>query len=369
MIYLDHNATTFYSPSVRKFVQEQMVDLWANPSSEHALGSALGDEIKLIRAEIAEFLDCSSKGLIFTSGATESINTVLSPDNLRSLGVKNIISSKMEHHATLDRLKYLEKHGFKVHFLNNDENGNLDLFQLDRLLASGSKSLVSLLFANNETGVINPIRKISEIVRKNGQLINIDGVQALGKINFSLDDLDVDFMSFSGHKIGAFKGIGLLYSADIKSLSPLFHGGGQERGYRPGTLNYPGIKSLQLALRDLKSWDLEKMRGLKSFLETKLEEDIKGMIVCKSSERLPNTSSIFFEGRNNRELLNQLSRNQIYVSTGSACSSGSFEPSHVIRALGKSNKFANSCLRISFGNQTIKEELNKFVSQLSFILG
>jgi cysteine desulfurase len=248
MIYLDHNATTFYSPSVRKFVQDEMLDLWANPSSEHALGAELSDKIKLMRADIGESLGCSAKGLVFTSGATESINTVLSLDNLENLGVKRIVSSPMEHHATLDRLKHLSKKGFEIEFLRNDENGILDLEGLDKLLSVGTKTLVTLLFANNETGAINPIKEIGSIVRKYDHLFHVDGVQALGKIKFSLEDLDVDFMSFSGHKIGAFKGIGLLYAADIKSLSPLLHGGGQERGYRPGTINFPSIKSFHLAI-------------------------------------------------------------------------------------------------------------------------
>lgn len=367
MIYLDHNATSPYSVSVKNFIKNEMIDAWANPSSEHAEGGKLANEIKLIRSEIADALDCSSKSLIFNSGATESINTVLSEDNLSSFGVKRIISSAMEHHATLDRLKYLESKGWEVAYVENDREGRINRDHLKNLLQDPRKALLTILYANNETGVINPIKEFANDVHSAEHLIHVDAVQALGKIKLSLSDLDADFASFSGHKIGALKGIGCLYVSDIKSFKPILHGGGQERGYRPGTLNYSAIKSFMLALKDVMTIDLERMHEIR----VKLEKELKGIgidINCESSERLPNTTSIMIPNHVGREILYQLSRKNIYVSTGSACSSGSFEPSHVLKSLGLSKDEANSCLRISFGFNPVYEEMHELITSLTEIV-
>jgi cysteine desulfurase len=366
MIYLDYNATSPYSPGVKQFIQGEMVEKWMNPSSEYIEGAELANEISAVRAEIAEYLDCSTRGLIFTSGATESINTVLSVGHLERLGVRRIVSSRMEHQATLDRLKHLEERGIEVQFIDNDGNGLLNLGHLEHLLA-GEKSLVSLLFANNETGVINPVKEICELVHSKGHLVHIDAVQALGKIRFSLSDLDVDFASFSGHKIGSLKGVGLLYVQNIKTFAPLLHGGGQERGFRPGTMNFAAIKSLGLAVADTSKNDPAQLEELRGYLEHLLKK-IPGVIInCESSPRLCNTVSIRLKQHNASEVLQQLTRQGIRVSTGSACSSGSFEPSHVMKALGLSKTDAQSCLRVSMGFLNSRSEIEILSRRLESI--
>lgn len=367
MIYLDHNATSPYSESVKKFIREEMVHSWANPSSEHALGAVLGDEISLIRSTVAEILGCSSRGLVFNSGATESINTILSEDNLNAFGVKRIISSAMEHHATLDRLKYLESRGWSVVYVENNREGQINREHLITLLQDSPKALVSILFANNETGVINPIKDFSQLANERGHLIHVDAVQALGKIRFSLNDLDVDFASFSGHKIGSLKGVGILYVKDIKKLKPIIHGGGQERGYRPGTLNYSGIKSLKLAMDDINESAFEKMLQARRHLENELKS-FGCLINCENTERLPNTISVMIPHNSGREILFQLSRKNIHVSTGSACSSGSFEPSHVLTALGFTKNESSSCIRTSLGAITSQEDIIDFCKNFEEII-
>lgn len=364
MIYLDHNATSPYAESVKEFIQEEMVNKWANPSSEYVEGAVLSDEIKLIRAQIADGLGCSPKGLIFTSGATESINTVLSQANLKKLGVTNIVSSSLEHHATLDRLKFLETEGFKIHWIENDQEGRLNLTQIENCATNLGHCLFTFLYVNNEIGTINPIKEISSIVRKHGHLVHIDAVQALGKLRLNLEEIDVDFASFSGHKIGAFKGIGLLYCSEIKNLVPLVHGGGQERGYRPGTLNYAGIKSFELALNDAKKWDLEKIQANRDYLEKKIKDLGEVSINATLNQRVCNTSNIALKGKSSKEILSQLSRKDIFISTGSACSSGSFEPSHVIKALGFDKQYASSCIRVSISNSTTKEDIETLIENL-----
>jgi cysteine desulfurase len=274
----------------------------------------------------------------------------------------------MEHHATLDRLHYLKSKGFHVDLVKNDQNGQIDLENLKSLM-KGDKALLSFVHANNETGVINPIKELTRIAHEHGHLVHIDGVQALGKIEVNLDDLDLDFASYSGHKIGSLKGVGLLYIKDIKTFKPLFHGGGQERGFRPGTYNFASIKSLGIALNGISPDSSIKIRKLKEMLEDQLKQ--LGSFIeinCFASERLPNTISVKMKGFNSREILMQLARKGICISTGSACSSGSFEPSHVMLALGYSKEQANSCFRISLGITNTEEDLRAFISVLTEIL-
>lgn len=364
MIYLDYNATAPLSESVQEYVKNQMVNDWANPSSEHDAGYILNQKIKKDRAVIAEFLGVSTKGLFFTSGATESINTVLSVDTLKKNGIDTIISSRLEHHATLHRLKYLEKQGFKIEYVGNSNQGIIDFSELENKLASNKgKALASFLYVNNETGTITDVKKVVELCHENDCLVHLDAVQALGKLQFDLDDIDPDFASFSGHKIGALKGIGLLYCSDVKKVSPYIYGGGQESGIRPGTSNYPAIHSFRLAIDDV-DWDknveLEKLRDEFEKEYLALNSDFR--INASDSPRVGNTSNIYLGGREAREVLLKLSREKIYVSTGSACSSGSIEPSHVIQELGFEKEVAKSSLRLSFGSHLICKSL---IEQLS----
>lgn len=368
MIYFDNNATLEYSPIVKHFIQNEMLEKWANPSSEYEIGRLLADEIQLIRRDIAEFLSISSKEVVFTSGATESINSVLSLENLKLQGISRVVTSHLEHHATLDRVKFLEKNGIKVQFVSNDEEGNLNIEEITDLVTSSEKTIFSFLFVNNEIGTINDIELISKIIEQTNHQLHIDASQALGKLKFDLSKIEYNYVSFSGHKIGSLKGIGLLIIKDIKNFQPLLHGGGQERGLRPGTINFSVIKTLKLAIDDTEKWNLKHIQELRDYFEKKVIEISGIKINATKSSRVCNTSNIYCGGTNSREVVMQLSRLGMYVSTGSACSSGSFEPSHVITALGKSKDYANSCMRVSFSASNTKEEVDEFVYHLRKIL-
>ncbi|WP_412463321.1 cysteine desulfurase family protein [Halobacteriovorax sp. RT-2-6] len=368
MIYLDYNATAPYSDSVKDYISNTMINDWANPSSEHDAGYALTIKIKEARSNIAEYLDISTKNLFFTSGATESINNVLSSQNLISNNIKRIITSKMEHHATLDTVKKREEEGFEVHYINNDKHGALDLLELEEFLQDGKPTLVSLLYVNNETGVINDISEVSKLCRTNNALLHVDAVQALGKIKFSLDDLDVDFASFAGHKIGAMKGVGLLYIANLKKFSPNQTGGGQEKRIRPGTYNLPAIESFALALKDIKTESYDKLISLSSQTTEYIKNNTSIVINCEQSIRSPNTFNLYLRGTDSRTVMLNLSRSDIMLSTGSACSSGSYEPSHVIKALGYDREYASSCLRLSFGTNSRIEDIKLALDRINSFL-
>jgi cysteine desulfurase len=332
---------------------------WANPSSEHDAGYELYNKIRDSRQVISDFLDCSTREIFFTSGATESINTILSESFLRKNRIKTIITSRLEHHATLDCLKSLAKNGFETFYISNNSDGIYDLEDLERHCRSNPNSLVSLLYVNNETGVINDIREASQIAKRNNCLIHVDAVQALGKLEHSVFDLDVDFASYSGHKIGSFKGVGVLYARDEKKLSPLLHGGGQERSYRPGTYNFPAIRSLELAVKDIDFNLINQQSEIRAQFENQFLDEIQGCIVVgNNAPRVYNTSNLFFRDANARSLLLNLSREGVFVSTGSACSSGSIEPSHVLINMGMDKSDASACLRFSIGVNTSLEELN-----------
>ena len=222
MIYLDYNSTAPYSSNVVRYLRENMADQWGNASSEHEIGYHLVGQIKNDRSLIADFLDCSTKKILFTAGATESINSVLSPINLNAYGLKKIITSPLEHHATLSCCERLKKNGTEIFYVGNDESGKIDLTNLKNLCEKHQNSLISLAFINNETGVIFPVEEIIQIAHDFKCLVHLDSVQALGKYHFSLDDLDVDFASFSGHKIGSFNSIGLLLCKTSGKISTLY---------------------------------------------------------------------------------------------------------------------------------------------------
>lgn len=368
-MYFDYNATAPYSPSVIKFLETDAKNTWPNASSAYALSRPLDDDISSIRRSIAEFLDCSPKELLFTSGATESTNLVLSRENLEGLGVKTIITSKLEHHATLDKCKFLAEYGFNIRYVNNDDDGVYDLNHLEILLKKNPTSLVSLLYVNNETGVINDVIKISRLVREYNSYLHLDAVQALGKTPHSLFDIDPHFVSYSGHKIGSLKGIGLLFVSGQVNFSSLLKGGGQELGLRPGTYNYLGIKSLGLSISDINLNELNNLVIFRTNFENKLLKlNSKIKINGSDESRVFNTINFYCGGLDSREILLKLSANHIQVSTGSACTAGSVEPSHVIQAMGKSRDYARSCLRISYSLGISKIDVDNFLDVLSSIL-
>ena len=385
MIYFDHNSTAPYSPSVREFLSDRgFLESWYNPSSIYPQAQILDQNIKESRRVISEHLNCSPKDLFFTSGGTESINTILSAETLKLNNISRIISSELEHHATLRKIEHLIGFFYPNHLkpqnqiqyipiLSNDQ-GEIRLDKLEEKCFKHPYSLVSLLSANNETGVITNIPAVSKIARKSKCLVHVDAVQSLGKEFIDLEKWDVDFASFSGHKIGAMKGVGLLYAR--KPFAPLLSGGGQERHLRAGTYNYPAIQSFKLAVQDI---DLNKMEYVKNlrdrFEELLLPKNSMESFVspfkvnCQQALRLPNTSNIYCGGIiSNQAILLDLAQKGIGVSAGSACSAGSALPSHVMTqialCMARPKDYANSCIRVSLSHSNTKEEVDFLVSSL-----
>ena len=385
LIYFDHNSTAPYSPSVRKFLSDGgFLENWHNPSSIYPQAQVLAQEIKESRRVISEHLNCSPKNLFFTSGGTESINTILSAETLKLNNISRIISSELEHHATLKKIEHLIGLYYPNHLkpqnpiqyipiLSNDQ-GEIRLDQLEEKCKKYLGSLVSLLSANNETGVITNIPAVSKIARKYHCLVHVDAVQSLGKELIDLEKWDVDFASFSGHKIGSIKGVGLLYAR--KPFAPLLSGGGQERHLRAGTYNHLAIKTFQLAVEDIDLNKMEYVKNLRDYFEelllskNSMESSVSPFKVnCQKALRLPNTSNIYCGGIiSNQAILLDLAQKGIGASVGSACSAGSALPSHVMTQIAfcmdKPKDYANSCIRVSLSYSNIKEEVEFLVSAL-----
>ena len=406
LIYFDHNSTAPYSSSVKKYLEEGISKDWYNPSSVYPTAQILHQKIRECRDFIANYLNCSPKHLFFTSGGTESINTILSLETLLLNQLSHvIITSHLEHHATLKKIDYLSnnqnnhnypklKQKTKPVWINNNEQGEINLEHLETICSQHPHSLLSFLSANNETGVITDIQSISKIARKYKCLIHVDAVQSLGKMPVDLEKWDVDFASFSGHKIGAMKGIGLLYAK--KPFTPLMYGGGQERSLRPGTHNYPAIQSFKLAVQDIDLNKQEYVKQLRDYFENHLlslsnsykevnnnrtlqktveykQTDVPFKINCKKTNRLSNTSNIYLRGVSNQAILLYLAQKGICISTGSACNTGSPEPSHVITALDicdgiSPRNYAQSCIRISLSSSNTKQEIDFLTSSLKELI-
>ena len=395
MIYFDHNSTAPYSPSVRSYLENGILEDWYNPSSVYSQAQTLHKKIRECRKFIADYLNCSSKNLFFTSGGTESINTILSIETLKLNQLSNFITSHLEHHATIKKIDYLSDYqNIRPHWIFNNEQGEINLEHLEEACSKYPYSLLSFLSANNETGVITDIQAISKIARKYNCLVHVDAVQSLGKMPVNLEKWNVDFASFSGHKIGAMKGIGLLYAR--KPFASLMYGGGQERGLRPGTHNYPAIQSFKLAVQDIDLNKQKHVKQLRDYLEgnllgnpeylEKIDHDVEFQqitkyeseeifvtpfkINCKKANRLPNTSNIYCGmGISNQAVLLHLAQKGIYVSAGSACNAGSPEPSHVITALSicddmSPRTYAKSCIRISLSPSNTKKEIDFLIQSL-----
>ena len=392
MIYFDYNSTAPYSTSVRRYFEQGILEDWYNPASAYPHAQILHQKIRECKKTIADHLNCSPKHLFFTSGGTESINTVLSLETLKINQLSTFITSHLEHHATIKKIDYLSDYqNIRPYWVQNNEQGEIHLSDLEEHCLKHPYSLVSLLSANNETGVITDIQEVSKIAKKYNCLIHIDAVQSLGKTPIDLEKWNVDFASFSGHKIGAMKGIGLLYAK--KPFAPLMYGGGQERSLRPGTHNFPAIQSFKLAVQDIDLNKQKYVKDLRDYFEKTLlgnfycemqSSDIEEQhttndkkttmlltsfnVNCKQASRLPNTSNIYCNSISNQAVLNYLAQKGIYASTGSACNTGSPEPSHVITMLnidGFPNKdYARSCIRISLSPSNTKQEIDFLIQSL-----
>lgn len=369
-VYLDHNATTPVHADIKAKVPEWL-EAWGNPSSIHWAGRGPKALLREARSQVASLLGVEALELVFTSGGSEANNLALK--GLASIAPPNrrqVIISSVEHPSVRKAAESLKALGFTIDILRVNRSGEVDLEQL-RSLLSDQTQFVSVMLANNETGHILPIQKISAMAHSVGALVHCDAVQALGKIPLNLRELGIDLASFSGHKFYALKGSGVLYARRGLNLPSLIHGGGQERGRRAGTENMMSIASLGLMCTkgDQIVSQALRLRELRDRMETRILSEISGVVITGPDRaRLPGVSSMSIKDIDGETLLMNLDVRGFAVSTGAACSSGNPEPSPVLLAMGLTREEAQSSLRLSLGWGTTDAEVDRFVSALQEVV-
>jgi len=377
-IYMDNNATTPIHPEVKAAMMEAM-DLFGNPSSLHAFGREARQLVEEAREKVASFLGALPEEMMFAGSGSEANNTVLSALACQrercayhQEGVNEIITSTIEHPCVLETSKCLQERGVNVLYLDVDQYGKVSLEQLRDLLTERT-GLVSVMMANNEIGTIQDIKGIAEIVHERGAVFHTDAVQAVGKIPVNVRELDVDFLTLSGHKIYGPKGIAALYVKKGAPFCPLIRGGHQERGRRAGTENTLGIvglgKAIEMRSQEMKS-DEKHLLELKAALKKGIEENVPDVqFVGHPTDCLYNTLNVSFEGAEGEAIILYLDLEGIAVSTGSACASGSLDPSHVILAVGLPAECAHGSIRISLGRENTMEEIVYMIDVLPRVIG
>jgi cysteine desulfurase len=373
LIYFDHNATTPLHPRVFEAMLPYLKQHWGNPSSPYRFGADSKAAIEQARERLAEHLGCRPSEIVFTSSGTESDNLAVRgvAHALRDCG-KHIITTAIEHHAVLNTCKALEIEGYRVTYLKVNEHGIIDMEELAESLSSDT-ILVTIMHANNETGVIQPLDRISHIVKENGVLLHTDAVQTAGKIPLRLDELNADLVSFSGHKFYGPKGTAALYIRNGTPLLPILTGGLHEHGFRAGTENIAGIIGLTEAMvlaigtLDAEGYRIQKLRDL---LEQGIRSKVPGIRVNGASAvRVPNTLNISFDSVDGESIVLGLDLKGICVSTGSACSTSDPEPSHVLLAMGLSAEKAQGSVRFSLGRDTQEEDIDFTIQALVETVG
>jgi len=373
LIYLDHAAST---PVLQEIINEMLPylgNLYGNPSSIHTYGIKSKIAIQIARKRVAMLIGSKPSEIFFTSGGTESNNLALKglSKSIRNYqNIKNhIITSSIEHDAILETCRYLEKDGFTVTYLKVDKDGIIDKTELKNHL-NEKTALVSIMLANNEIGVIQPIKELSEIVHDFSKKIifHSDAVQAVGKIPINVKEFDLDSLSLSSHKINGPKGVGALYVREKVSFEPLIQGGGQESTHRSGTENVPGIvglgKASEISMHNLKV-NSQYLYYLRNHLIRRINEEICGKLLNGSlKHRLPNNVNFTFLGLNGEDLLTKLDEDGILVSTGSACSANRQQESHVLKAIGLNHEEISGSIRITLGIQNTIDDLEKTVKVL-----
>lgn len=368
-IYADNAATTKMSDVAVKAMLPYLQEIYANASSVHLLGQRSAAALFSARQQVAQVLNCAPKEVFFTSGGSEADNQALI--SAAALGKKqgkcHIVSTAMEHHAILHTLEALENQGFTVTLLRPQADGIVTATQVAEAITD-TTCLVSVMYANNETGAIQPIREIGTLCRKRGVLFHTDAVQAAGHLTIDIQRDNIDMLSLSAHKFHGPKGIGLLFAKSNIQLTSLIRGGGQERGKRAGTENLPGIIGLAAALKDAQEnmqQNTAYITGLRDALRNGLDK-IDGASFNGSREHcLPGTVNYSFQGVNGEALLSLLSNEGICCSSGSACSAGSLEPSHVLLALGLSHETAQSALRFSLCEYNTMDEVQTIITKVT----
>ncbi|HWX78305.1 MAG TPA: cysteine desulfurase NifS [Candidatus Acidoferrales bacterium] len=371
-IYFDNNATTRVVPEVFEAMRPFLTDLYGNPSSIHRFGSQVGEKIGEARAQVADFIGAADPvEVIFTSCGTEGDNAAIR-GMLEARGERrHIVTTQVEHPAVMGLCQHLEKRGYRVTWLKVDHDGMLDLEELREALTADT-ALVTVMYANNETGVIFPVDRIGEIARSKGIPFHVDAVQAAGKIPFRVSDLCVDLLTISGHKFHGPKGIGALYVRRGISFPPFMIGGHQERNRRAGTENVAGIigmgKAAELAQKHLPQ-DVEQIRALRDQLEASVMQSCPDCRVNgRNQVRLPNTTNIAFRYLEGESILVLLDQYGICASTGSACTAGSSEPSHVLRAMQVPPDWLQGAVRFSLSRLNTEEEVRYVNEKLPLIV-
>ena len=370
-IYLDNNATTKVAEEVLEEMKPYLTRLYGNPSSMHTFGGQVARKIRQARDQVAALLGCDSAEIFFTSGGTESDNAAINGTLAATPNKRTVITTRVEHPAVLATCRELQNRGYTVIELGVDSNGLLDLDEL-RGSITDDTALVTIMHANNETGVLFPVDQIVQIAKEKGTVFHTDAVQAVGKIPINLAKTPIDLLSLSGHKLHAPKGIGVLYVRKGTRISPFMFGGHQEAGRRPGTENVPGIvalgKACELAGRNIEE-ENSKVRKLRDKLEDAILSDCPDCRLNGDKQnRLPNTSNISFEFIEGEAILLMLDRYGICASSGSACTSGSLEPSHVLRAMGVPFTAAHGSVRFSLSRYNTEKEIDLVIEKMPQIV-
>lgn len=372
MIYLDNAATTRTAPEVVEAMLPYFTENYGNPSSVYGFASANKEVITGFREKIANVLGAKCEEIYFTAGGSESDNWALiaTAEAYASKG-KHIITSKIEHHAVLHTCEYLEKKGYDITYLDVDEYGIVDLDQLKASIREDT-ILISIMFANNEIGTVQPVAEIGEVAHEHGILFHTDAVQAFGQVPIQVDELHIDMLSASGHKLNGPKGIGFLYIRKGVKIRSFIHGGAQERKRRAGTENVPGIVGIGTAA-ERAARTMEERTGrekeLRDYMISQIEAEIP---YCRlngdRTRRLPNNVNFSFRFVEGESLLIMLDMKGICASSGSACTSGSLDPSHVLLAIGLPHEIAHGSLRMTLGEDTTKEDIDVVVDALKEIV-
>jgi cysteine desulfurase len=371
LIYLDSNATTRVDPAVVEEMLPYLTELYGNPSSGYRFGQQVGKAVDEARERVATLIGCEPSEVVFTSCGTESTNAAINSALLMDRDRQHIVTTRVEHSATLKHCEALAKRGHEITWLGVDEHGQVDLAELEKAVRSDT-ALVSVMWANNETGVIFPIHEIAEIVRKKGALFHTDAVQAVGKIPINLRESKINFLSLSGHKLHCPKGVGVLYVNRRTKFAPYLIGGSQENGKRAGTQNVASIVALGKACEiagEFMEHETTTVRGLRDAFENGVLTRIEGARVNGDCDhRLPNTSNLSFEGIDSEGALMLLDQNHICCSSGSACNTGSVHASHVLKAMGFSDDRARASLRFSFSRFNTVDEVEKALEILPKVI-
>ena len=371
VIYFDNNATTAVAPEVLEAMLPAFGPLYGNPSSMHSFGGQMGRWLNTAREQVGQLIGASPEEVIFTSCGSESDNAAWYSATETQPEKRHVITTKVEHSAVLAYAHHLEDKGYEVTWLGVDDKGQIDLEELERSIRPDT-ALVSMMYANNETGTVFPIDKVAQIVKSHGVQLHVDAVQAVGKEVIDLKTLPIDYLAISGHKLHAPKGVGVLYVRRGTRFRPFLKGGHQERGRRAGTENVPYIIGMGKAC-ELAGANIQEERTAVAALRDRLQSGLLASIPnCKingdEAHRLPNTVNISFEAVEGEALLLQMDQYGICASSGSACTSGSLEPSHVLRAMGVPFTYAHGSVRFSLCRYNTDAEVDRVLEVMPKIV-